>query len=142
MLTDIWTLHEYVQKVEPFVEKLAMGPDGLPPRMDINPDGIWTGQPIICSEYGGIKSVFSIKKEKEGWGYGDAPKSEDEFYRRLYELTKALVGMKYMCGYTYTQLTDVEQEQNGIYNYDRTKKFNMKKVKAVFEMEPEEYKKK
>ena len=28
-----------------------------------------------------------------------------------------------VCGFCYTQLTDVEQEQNGLYKYDRSRKF-------------------
>lgn len=41
-----------------------------------------------------------------------------------------------MVGFCYTQLTDVEQEQNGIYYYDRTPKFDMKRIKAIFERIP------
>ena len=37
-------------------------------------------------------------------------------------------------GYCYTQLTDVEQEQNGIYYYDRGTKYDMERVKAIFQM--------
>jgi len=33
-----------------------------------------------------------------------------------------------MFGLCYTQLTDVEQEQNGIYMYDRTPKFDSKRL--------------
>ena len=42
-----------------------------------------------------------------------------------------------MAGYCYTQLTDVEQEQNGIYNFDRTEKFDMQKIRKCFTMKPE-----
>jgi hypothetical protein len=45
-----------------------------------------------------------------------------------------------MCGYTYTQLTDVEQEQNGVFNYDRTAKFDAEKLKSIFGKEPEWFK--
>ena len=40
-------------------------------------------------------------------------------------------------GYCYTQLTDVEQEQNGIYCYDRSAKFDMDRIKAIFSKRPE-----
>lgn len=40
-------------------------------------------------------------------------------------------------GYCYTQLTDVEQEQNGIYYYDRTPKFDMKRIHAIFSKTPD-----
>jgi len=46
-----------------------------------------------------------------------------------------------MCGYCYTQLTDVEQEQNGIYNYDRSEKFDMNRIANIFPKEPEAHNK-
>jgi len=48
----------------------------------------------------------------------------------------ALKDSKHVVGFCYTQLTDVEQEQNGIYYYDRTPKFDMKRIKAIFERIP------
>jgi len=39
--------------------------------------------------------------------------------------------MKHICGFCYTQLTDVEQEQNGIYNFDRSEKFDMKRIHDI-----------
>ena len=44
-----------------------------------------------------------------------------------------------MAGYCYTQLTDVEQEQNGNYNYDRSKKFDMSRIKKIFSKQPKSY---
>lgn len=44
---------------------------------------------------------------------------------------------KSICGFCYTQLTDVEQEQNGVYCYDRSEKFDMARIRAIFTMEPE-----
>ena len=41
-------------------------------------------------------------------------------------------GFDYINGYTYTQLTDVEQEQNGIFTYDRKPKFDAEKLKSIF----------
>jgi hypothetical protein len=37
-----------------------------------------------------------------------------------------------ICGLCYTQLTDIEQEQNGLYTYDRTPKFPPEKIHAIF----------
>ena len=141
VVTDIYSVHEYDQKVENLLPKLQMQADGTPPRMqERNPHAVWAGQPIFCAEYGGVKWIADRSKvEKEGWGYGEEVKSLSEFYRRLNDLTKAIVDQKHMCGFTYTQLTDVEQEQNGIYNYDRTKKFDMGKIKKIFELQPEGY---
>ena len=38
-----------------------------------------------------------------------------------------------MFGYCYTQLTDVQQEQNGIYRFDRSEKFDMDRIRKVQE---------
>ncbi|NLS78893.1 MAG: hypothetical protein GXY76_16710, partial [Chloroflexi bacterium] len=43
-----------------------------------------------------------------------------------------ILSYPHICGFCYTQLTDVEQEQNGVYNYDRTDKFDMKRIAAIF----------
>jgi hypothetical protein len=43
-----------------------------------------------------------------------------------------ILSVKRISGYCYTQLTDVEQEQNGVYNYDRTTKFDMKRIRGIF----------
>ena len=36
-----------------------------------------------------------------------------------------------MFGFCYTQLTDVEQEQNGVYYYDRTPKMDVEFFRQV-----------
>ena len=48
----------------------------------------------------------------------------------------ALIASKHVCGFCYTQLTDVEQEKNGVYYYDRRPKLDMKRIKAIFEKIP------
>lgn len=80
------------------------------------------GQPVFVSEYGGIKwqSDQSIKS----WGYGENVKTPEEFAERYCGLTDALISNKKMFGFCYTQLYDIEQEQNGLYTYNREKKFS------------------
>ena len=74
------------------------------------------------------------------WGYGNAPKTVEEFYERLEALTDVILSMSdSICGYCYTQLTDVEQEQNGVYYYSRGEKFGMKRIRAVFSKVPDGY---
>ncbi|HOM71637.1 MAG TPA: hypothetical protein PLP86_05270, partial [Armatimonadota bacterium] len=62
---------------------------------------------------------------------GNAPKSMEEFYERYEGLTNALLDNRYMFGFSYTQLTDVEQEKNGLYFYDRTPKFDVARLKKI-----------
>jgi hypothetical protein len=49
----------------------------------------------------------------------------------------ALLSLTHVAGYCYTQLTDVEQEQNGIYYYDRARKFDMARIARIFRRDPE-----
>ena len=86
----------------------------------------WKGEPVFMSEYGGIRWSVENKNAVDGWGYGNGPKTLDEFYARYKGLTEALLDNPKMLGFCYTQLTDIEQEQNGVYNYDRTEKFDSK----------------
>ena len=85
---------------------------------------IYTGQPYWVSEYGGAIWNPEIPEGSRGWGYGNAPRTEDEFVDRYEQLTKTLLSHPRVCGFCYTQLTDVEQEQNGLYYYDRRPKLS------------------
>ena len=132
--TDLWTVHTYNQN-----------PDAL--RDQLRPDaetGVWrnypdfevpySGQPYIVDEFGGIKWIpkAELVFAEDSWGYGEDPKTLEEFYARLEGLVDAVLSYDHICGYCYTQLTDIEQEQNGVYNYDRSEKFDMKRISAAF----------
>ena len=70
-------------------------------------------------------------------GYGEAPKALDEFYARLKGLTDVLLGDRYSFGFCYTQLYDIEQEQNGLLYYDRTPKFPPEIFKKILDLPAE-----
>ena len=83
--------------------------------------------PYMISEYGGIKWIPQMDENndrKVSWGYGNAPKTIEEFCERYCGITAAIMDIPTIMGFCYTQLTDVEQEQNGLYYYDRTLKFS------------------
>lgn len=93
--------------------------------------------PYILDEFGGIKCAEANPSKKNAWGYGDAAPTKEDFYKRLDAQVKAILAHSdKICGFCYTQLTDVEQEQNGVYYYDRGKKYDMKRVKEIFQQEP------
>ncbi len=85
------------------------------------------GYPMFVSEFGGIR----WSDDAGGWGYGEGPKSEAEFLSRYEGLVKALLSRPGVYAFCYTQLTDVEQEQNGLYTYDRKPKFDPAIVRAI-----------
>ena len=71
---------------------------------------------------------FTIKwvsdESIKSWGYGEDVKTPEEFADRYVGLTDVIVNNYKMFGFCYTQLYDIEQEQNGLYTYDREKKFD------------------
>jgi len=133
--TDLWTAHCYVQNPEEFKKYLT--PNEKRQIFTNYAVEKYNKQPYILDEFGGIKWVSKSMSESS-WGYSE-PKSIEEYYDRLGKLTDAILTTSYISGYCYTQFTDVEQEQNGIYNYDRSLKFDMKRIRAIFSKVPPEF---
>lgn len=138
VITDIFDLHDYEQNPEIMKERFEAFKKGGMPYDHEGHRQRYGGQPFNMSEYGGIK----WSDQQDGaWGYGDAPKTEEEFIERYRGLTDVFLDNPNCYGFCYTQLYDVEQEQNGLYRYDRTPKFDMdifKKInskKAAYEEE-------
>ncbi|HBG26039.1 MAG: beta-galactosidase [Planctomycetes bacterium GWF2_41_51] len=149
--TDIYDSHLYVQDPELFSKMMGGLKNSKPFINDecgcnINSQMTgrtvslpYRGQPYFVSEFGGIwwnqeaalKAQNDTGNRNESWGYGDRSKTIDEFYKRFEGLCSVLLKNPDMFGYCYTQLTDVFQEQNGIYNFDRSLKFDMAKIWAV-----------
>ncbi|MDE6094884.1 MAG: beta-glucuronidase [Muribaculaceae bacterium] len=140
VITDLWTVHNYEQNPEKLAEYFVIKEDGRYPQLDPSREVAYGGQPFLIDEYGGIKWVDGAQFADNSWGYGDSPRTLEEFYDRLEKLTDVILAVPYMSGYCYTQLTDVEQEQNGIYNYNRTTKFDMDRIKKIFSKKPQGFK--
>ena len=123
--TDIFDTHDYEQKEAVFAEHYKPGSplfDNLARYQKY--DG---RKPVMVSEYGGIQWSSS----DNGWGYGQAPKTMEEFIQRFRVLTQTLMQNPDHMGFCYTQLYDVEQEQNGLYRYDRTPKFDVETIAQI-----------
>jgi beta-galactosidase/beta-glucuronidase len=132
--TDIYDCHDYDQKPASFRKRHARVAQGKP-FYNHQEKEIWsipyTGQPFFVSEFGGIWWNPKAKPEDYSWGYGERPHNIEEFYSRFEQLCAILLDDPAMFGYCYTQLTDVYQEQNGIYSFDRSTKFDMERIRAV-----------
>ena len=129
---DAHDVHDYEQNPEKFKSYYSETKDGVvrdqlyrshPKRQKYD-----ISCPIFVSEYGGIRWVVN---GGDGWGYGESVKSEDEFFARLEGLTDVLLENEDIFAYCYTQLTDVEQEQNGLLDYRRNFKFPPEKIKEI-----------
>ncbi len=130
--TDLWTVHTYDQDPAALRDRLTPQPGEGIFRNFPDREVAYHGQPYLVDEYGGIKWIAREQFAANSWGYGQGPATLDEFYARLEGLTDVILGFDHICGYCYTQLTDVEQEQNGVYNYDRSEKFDMRRISAIF----------
>lgn len=134
---DVYDSHDYDQSVEVFRQRhdglmkgqpyvnLSYGPDPQPISIP------YRGQPYFVSEFGGIWWNPDAGPDENSWGYGERPQSIEEFYERFEGLCQALLENPAMFGYCYTQLTDVYQEQNGIYTFDRRPKFDLERLRMI-----------
>ena len=124
-VADIIDVHDYCQDPKQFAatyEPLKEGqpiPITLPRRWNMEEINF----PTFVSEYGGIGWDLD-DSNGASWGYGNTPKSPEEFIERFKGLSEAILFHPKMGALCYTQLTDVEQEQNGLYTYDRRPKFD------------------
>ncbi|MBO5882911.1 MAG: beta-galactosidase [Clostridia bacterium] len=123
--SDVHDVHDYEQDPEKFGEYYSHIKEGVVKcqlyRVNPRRQVFDTSKNVFVSEYGGIKWV--VGEDASAWGYGDSVKSEEEFIARLKGLTDVLLDSEDIFAYCYTQLTDVEQEQNGLLTYDRKFKF-------------------
>ena len=139
--TDIYTVHDYEQDPVKFKATYApVSPDDWENTPIRFPELCvpYQGQPYVVDEYGGTwwdPNAVETEQDadrKSSWGYGKRPTDIEEVYHRIEKLTAILLNHPNIAGYCYTQLTDIEQEQNGIYTYDRREKFDAKRLKKYF----------
>ena len=130
--TDIYDIHDYDQDPASFASAFEDFKNGTGPFRDVhsNRQHYIPGQPMFVSEYGGIKWAVN-PDDRKAWGYGNGPETKEAFMERYKGLTETLLSNPRMFGFCYTQLTDVEQEQNGIYTYQREPKMDIKAFHAI-----------
>lgn len=93
----------------------------------------YEGQPIMLTEIGGIAihpESSGSGADGESWGYTGA--DDTQSFLEIYE---RLIGDIYdsdlLCGFCYTQLTDIEQEQNGLLDEEHQYKMDAAKIKKI-----------
>lgn len=95
---------------------------------DIYVDGYqYKDEPIIISEFGGVSFA---NNRQDGWGYTGVSNKED-FLSEIKRIFKVIHESKLIAGFCYTQLTDVEQEINGLLDYYRNEKIDIEEIKKV-----------
>lgn len=136
--TDICAIHNYNHgnedeklKYRVFEESLSTKETVLssrPAGRGIYANGFsHKGEPILLTEFGGIG--FKVGEE-QGWGYTSV-KDETQYIKDYERVIDAVYASKILHGFCYTQLTDVEQEINGLLTYDRKPKVELSKIKEI-----------
>lgn len=135
--SDIITLHNYEQDPEKFNEfykdmDAVMNGDNISDynqtRKAFANGYKYNGEPIMMDEF--IGTAFDSTKET-GWGYGMAVKNEEEYVERLRGLIKAIVRNNKFAGFCFTQISDVYQEMNGMVDFDRNPKVDIKILREI-----------
>ena len=91
-------------------------------------DNPYMGQPVLLSEFGGI--MFERDQRDNNWGYNSAAKNDDEFLARLKALVEGIYDADFQ-GFCYTQLTDVQQEVNGLLDSEHNPKIAPEKIREI-----------
>jgi beta-galactosidase/beta-glucuronidase len=132
-ITDICAIHDYTPTAALLRERYldAAGGGALPAHVWIGNKPLFVlgsryrGQPIILSEVGGFLMVPpGIPPEKRDLlyrFYGSVQTSE-ELLAKYRDLIEGIASLRFVAGFCYTQLTDIELEINGLLTYDRRPK--------------------
>lgn len=127
-LSDLCTIHDYgppadlAQRYRTIEKTLEQRTDGHPPY---DPGYSYRGEPLMVTEFGGLRMAGS-----GGWGWLEVENDQEflEVYRRL---IGGLMDAGPIQGFCYTQLTDVEQEQNGLLTFDRVPKVDPELIRPI-----------
>ena len=141
-VTDIMAIHDYTPDKEKLLARYADTLAGGP-----LPEKIWgsgrvkhfvhgsqyRGQPIMLTEVGGFLMVPDLPQEQ--WDrlyqfYGSC-RTPEELLAQYRNLMEGIGELKFVSGFCYTQLTDIELEINGLLTYDRKPKVEPAAIAAI-----------
>ena len=136
-VSDIITLHDYEEKGDDLKNRYTQYKNEIlttevyhsTSKSALANGFSYKGQPVIISEFGGI----AFDRDKEGWGYGNKVNTKEDFLKRFDSITTAIKEIPYVCGYCYTQVTDVQQEVNGLMDIRRNYKVDPERIREINE---------
>jgi hypothetical protein len=132
---DIWGVHDYALDGAALRDRWGT-PEAVDHALQGRPqyhravlDNTPRGErPVVLSEFGGI--TYAPEAGMPWFGYGSVG-SDDELLSKYEELVNAVLDSPALAGFCYTQLTDTEQETNGLLRADRTPKLDPEIVRAI-----------
>ena len=134
--SDIWGVHDYAAFGDSLRDRYRDADAVQRVLTDRRPgrrrvvlgDVVDAGQPLVLTEFGGLS--YSPAAGQSWFGYATV-ESEEEYAGRLEDLVGAILDNPELAGFCYTQLTDTEQERNGLLAEDRTPKLPTERVRAL-----------
>ena len=130
-LTDFCGIHDYDISPENFatrymdIEKTMRGSVNFKPIYAAGEQ--YNGVPVLITEMGGVKLV-----NDDGWGYNQAMSDEEGMLQYLRSVMRAVRSHRQIRGFCYTQLTDVQQETNGLLDSARKPKVAFEELQKIF----------
>jgi beta-galactosidase/beta-glucuronidase len=136
LVGDIWGVHDYALDGATLRERYGTSEavertfSAVQPhyRTILLPHGQRAGQPVMLTEWGGIS--YAPDPGRPFFGYGTVA-TTDAYLARYGELVTAILDSPVIAGFCYTQLTDTEQETNGLLTAERTHKLDAAAVRAL-----------
>jgi beta-galactosidase/beta-glucuronidase len=128
-VTDLCAIHDY-RNAAVLAERYRTIESSVadPERRPVYAPGYgYRGEPILITEFGGIAFATA---DPESWGYRTVSDAEG-LLERYGSIVFALLGSEVVQGFCYTQLTDVEQEINGLLTYDRRPKADLSRIREI-----------
>ncbi|HEU0165570.1 MAG TPA: glycoside hydrolase family 2 TIM barrel-domain containing protein, partial [Thermomicrobiales bacterium] len=133
---DIFTIHDYTWDPESLARRYS-SPEAVEEALDehypgsrrlVAGDYDHVGKPVVVSEFGGVS--YAPASGANWFGYGTVG-TEEEYLAKYEELTSRLHSFPKLAGFCYTQLTDTEQEINGLLTEDRVPKVDINEIRRI-----------
>jgi beta-galactosidase/beta-glucuronidase len=134
---DLWGIHCYLTEESALarhVDRVLEAPttELAPGRQAALPGVPVEHLPVILSECGGITfKEATHSAPSDAWAYATVADA-GAFAERLRGLMRAIQGQLALSGFVWTQLTDVQQETNGLLRFDRTPKLPLATLRSIF----------
>ena len=139
---DVCAIHDYSPSSEALLKRYerTLAEGVLPKTVWIGDKPLFArgskyrGQPIGLSEVGGFLAIPpDIPPEERDvlYRYYDSFEKPEELVEKYRDLMKGIAQLTFLAGFCYTQLTDIEQEINGLLTYDRQPKVPAEEIARI-----------
>jgi beta-galactosidase/beta-glucuronidase len=141
-ITDICAIHDYTPSADRLKTRYRETSEGgaLPSKVWIGKKPLFArgskyrGQPIVLSEVGGFLNIrpdLPAEKRDLLYQFYDSFRTPEELLEKYRDLMLGIASLKFLAGFCYTQLTDIEQEMNGLLTYDRRPKVDVEQIAEI-----------